>query len=223
MEKDDPKAQKYRPFGDGFHTSSPGGMLMAHAILTGLHAPALVSDVAIDLGSKKADAKGCKVAQLEAGVDDLSFVRTDDALPLPVQKDWAPILPYMNELKDLNWYGLKVTGLPDGKYQLRIDGKTVAEYTAKDLAAGVNLGNLTEGPVWEHGNKVFTSINLKNALVKARFQGVIRFQAPDWLADVVAERRPAELKKRLDQINEMQDAIYKMVQPKALKFELKKS
>ena len=40
MEADDPKAKKAMPYYDGFHTSPPGGLLMAHAILTGLKAPA---------------------------------------------------------------------------------------------------------------------------------------------------------------------------------------
>ena len=56
MEKDDPTAKKVRPFGDGFHTSPPGGLLMAHAILTGLKAPALVSTVEIDAAAGKAKA-----------------------------------------------------------------------------------------------------------------------------------------------------------------------
>src|SRR5262245_56468753 len=49
MEKDDPMAKKAVPYYDGFHTSPPGGLLMAGAILTGLKAPAVVSDVTIDL------------------------------------------------------------------------------------------------------------------------------------------------------------------------------
>lgn len=34
MAKDDPAAKKVKPFGDGFHTSPPSALLMAHAILT---------------------------------------------------------------------------------------------------------------------------------------------------------------------------------------------
>ena len=37
-------AKDVKPYYDGFHTAWPGGLLMAHAILTGLHAPALVSE-----------------------------------------------------------------------------------------------------------------------------------------------------------------------------------
>jgi lysophospholipase L1-like esterase len=47
MEAD--KADKVVPFGDGFHTSPPGALLMAHTILTGLGALAQVSDAMIEL------------------------------------------------------------------------------------------------------------------------------------------------------------------------------
>ena len=200
MEVDDPTAKKAVPYYDGFHTSPPGGLLMAHAILTGLKAPALVSEATIDPDSGTAEAKGCKVGDVRtlpnnAGV---SFTRTDAAIPLPVQKDWLPMLPYTNELKDLNWYGLAVKRLKAGDYTVSIDGVAVGTFSAKELAAGVNLGNATAGPVWEQGNKVFKAITAKNELVKQRFFGVVMFNAPDWLADVAAERKPMELKKRMD-------------------------
>lgn len=223
MEQDDPMAKKAVPYYDGFHTSPPGGMLMAHAILTGLHAPALVSDVSIDVSNAKADAKGCKVESLSTAPNDVgvSFTRTDDALPLPVQKDWLPMLPYTNELKDLNWYGLTVKGLKGEKFTVSIDGKLVGTFSAKELAAGVNLGNLTAGPVWEQGNKVLQAINAKNGQVGQRFFGVVMFNAPEWLADVAAERKPAELKKRMEKIDALQADVYKLAQPVARKFEIK--
>lgn len=222
MELDDPMAKKAVPYYDGFHTSSPGGMLMAHSILTGLKAPALVSDAVITIDGKMVDAKGCKVGPVsfepEKGV---SFTRTDDALPVPVQKDWLPMLPYTNELKDLNYYGLTVKGLKDGSYTVSIDDKDVATYTAKELAAGVNLGVLTTGPVWEQGNKVLQAINAKNALVSQRFFGVVMFNAPEWLADVAKERKPLELQKRMEKIDAAQAEIYKLATPVARKFAVK--
>lgn len=224
MELDDPMAKKAVPYYDGFHTSPPGGMLMAHAILTGLKAPALVSDVVIDAG--KADTKGCKAEALQATPTGASFTRTDEALPLPVQKDWLPMLPYTNELKDLNYYGLTVKGLKDGDYTVSIDGKEVAKYSAMELAAGVNLGNLTSGPVWEQGNKVLQAINAKNGMVGQRFFDVVMFQFPnkDWLKDLAAtaaERRAAELKARLERIDAAQAEVYKLTAPVARKFEVK--
>ena len=116
--------------GGGVHTGPAGALLMAHTILVGLNAPALVSDLEIDAAAKKADkATNCKADKIEGGADGVRFERTDDALPLPVQKDWRDILPYVDQLKDLNDYGLKVSGLKDGKYALSIDGKEVGTYT----------------------------------------------------------------------------------------------
>ena len=222
MEQDDPMAKKAVPYYDGFNTSPPGGLLMAHAILTGLHAPALVSDVTIDVGNAKADTKGCKVDKVLVEANQtVVFTRTDDALPMPIQKDWLSMLPYTNELKDLNWYGLTMKGLKDGNYTVSIDGKDVGKFSAKELAAGVNLGNVTTGPVWEQGNKVLQAINAKNALVGQRFFGVVMFNAPEWLADVAAERKPAELNKRMEKIDALQADVYKLAQPVARTFAIK--
>lgn len=139
---------------------------------------------------------------------------------MPIQKNWLPMLPYTNELKDLNWYGLTVKGLKDGDYTVSIDGTEVGKFSSKQLAEGVNLGNVTAGPVWEQGNKVLQAINAKNGMVAQRF-GVIRYNAPDWLADVAAERKPMELKKRMDKIDAAQADIYKLATPVARKFEVK--
>jgi lysophospholipase L1-like esterase len=221
MEKADPMADKFNPFPDGVHTSSAGGLFMAHAILTGLHAPTVVSDVQIDAGSSKDTPKNCRIEGLKCSKTSVEFDRTDDAIPMPIQKDWAALLPYMNELKDLNWYGLKVTGLETGTYAVNIDNKEVATFTAEELAKGVNLGNLTSGPIFDQGQKVFNAIQNKNNLVHQRFRGVVMFQAPDWLADVAAERKPKELAKRMEKIDAAQAEIYKLAQPTVHHFEAK--
>ncbi|WP_425619210.1 SGNH/GDSL hydrolase family protein [Anatilimnocola sp. NA78] len=216
MEAD--KADNVKPFGDGFHTSSNGGLFMAHAILTGLKAPALVSEAAIDVTAGKATTTACTVSDLSGDPQAVEFTRLDDALPLPIQPDWVSLLPYLNDLKDLNLYGLKVAGLASGKYSVKIDGEEVAQYTADELAAGVNLGNVTKGPIHAQGKKVFDAINAKNQMVHQRFRGVVMANVPDWLADVAAERKPAELAKRTEKIAAAQAAIYEAVQPVKHKF-----
>ncbi len=210
------------PFPDGVHTNGPGGLLMAHTILTGLKAPAVVSDVEIDATAKKVKPTDCTVEELTANSDCVTFQRKDKALPMPVQKDWLPILPYVSELKDLNYYGLKVTGLNgNSKYALSIDGKKVGEYSGEQLEKGVNLGTLNEGSIFEQGQKVYQMVTEKNNLVHQRFRGVVMFNAPDWLADVAKERKPDELKKLMKKIDSMQEQIYKAAQPKTHRFELK--
>jgi lysophospholipase L1-like esterase len=224
MEKDDPKAEKAKPYYDGFHTSPPGGLLMAHAILTELKAPSVVSHayvMARGIPDKRAN-KNCTVSD-ETGTDtSVSFTRHDDALPLPLQKDWLPMLPYTNELKDLNDYRLTVTGLKDGKYDVTCDGVTVATHTAKELNDGVNLGNVTAGPVFDHAQKVFAAINAKNNLVRSRFFDVHRFNKPGWLKVPDLEgQRAEELKKRLTTIEAEQAKVFELAQPKPHKWEVK--
>src|SRR5204863_9707143 len=104
----------------------------------------------------------------------VSFERTDEALPLPALKEWRGILSCVNDLKDLINDGLKVSGLDGGRYELRIDGQAVGTFAADELAAGVNLGNLDKGPIYQQGMKVYEAITDKNKIVSDRFHNVIR-------------------------------------------------
>ncbi len=221
LEKIEADNADVHPFPDGVHTNGPGGLLMAHTILTGLKAPAVVSEVEINV--KDAKTINCMVRDLNVTSDGVSFQRIDKALPMPILADWRSILPYVNDLKDLNYYGLKVTGLSDGKYVLKIDGQNIGEYTVEDLSRGVNLGNANVGPLFEQGQKVFQMITAKNDIVHKRFRQVVMAQRPYWLADVYDERKPKELKKLMEEIQERQKAIYKKAQPEMHRFELKKS
>lgn len=218
MEMDE--ARTADPFPDSVHTSSMGGLFMAHAILTGLHAPAQVSAVEIDAPSGKVSSSQARVSNVRAATDKVTFERLDESVPMPIAREWGPILPYVNNLDDLNSYGLKVTGLVEGKYNLAIDGKNVATYSAEQLSKGVNLGLLTSGPIHEQGKKVFDAINSKGNITHDRFRNVLMFNAPAWLADVARERKGAELAKRSKQIDERQAEIDKLVQPVPHQFEL---
>ncbi|MHB1424731.1 MAG: SGNH/GDSL hydrolase family protein [Gemmataceae bacterium] len=213
------------PFPDGIHTKAAGGLLMAHTILVGLKAPALVSAVEISLADKETKTIDCIVEELSVQSDGLSFRRKDKALPLPMQEGWQPLLPYVNDLKDLNYYGLKVKGLNGGKYALSIDGIKVGEYTAEALSEGVNLGNLRAGPLFVQAQQVLQLIIDKNKAVHERFRGVKMFEAPNWFSDpmkdAVKERKTLALQSRMKKIQEMQEEIYKKAQPASHRFELK--
>src|SRR5262249_7131311 len=180
-----------------------------------------VSRVEIDAPSGKTGTSGCKVTDLNANSTRVSFDRVDEALPLPVGTDWTPLLPYVNQLKDLNWYGLQVHGLESGKYTLHIDGKEAAAFTSEELDKGVNLGNLTAGPIHDQGQKVFSAINAKNELVHIRWRGVVRSNATDWPSDVATERKPKDLVKSMEEINNRQVEIYKTLQPGSGHFALR--
>ena len=221
MEKDDPKAAKAKPYYDGFHTAPPGGLLMAHAILTQLHAPADVSSAEVNAKTGVTKGSGATLTDVAVTAAGVTFTRLDDALPLPVQKDWLAMLPYTNNLDDLNRYLLTVTGLADGDYVVRIDSTEVAAASAAALAKGVNLGNVTVGPIYEHGNRVLRAINAKNDLVRNRF-GVTRTAIPDWLKDIGEPRRQEERARRMSAIEKAQADVYTAAQPVPHKFEVVK-
>jgi lysophospholipase L1-like esterase len=221
MEKDDPMAKTAKPYYDGFHTSPPGGLLMAGVILKELNAPAVVSSAEISADGPKVGpgkSTGCTISDLAAIEGGIAFTRLDESLPLPIQKDWLPMLPYMNGLKDLNWYGLTVSGLKAGDYDISIDGVKVAKATAKELAAGVNLGNVTSGPIYEQGSKVLNSINVKNAMVFDRFFNVVKFNVPGWVEESLPGIKAKELTKRMEKIDKAQADIYKLAEPKSHMF-----
>jgi hypothetical protein len=218
---------KVKPFRDGIHTSPAGGLLMAHTILVGLHAPAEVSRFEVDVAKPSINISHCEIANHRFSADRVTFDRTDNALPLPIPKDWRDLLSYVDRLKDLNDYGLKIASLKPGRYALHIDGQPVAAYTADELAAGVNVGNADQGPIYDQGMKVLAAINAKNDLVHKRFRQVVMVDGkglPEWLVgppEVVARKRQDELAKLDEQIAARQAEIYRLAAPVKHQWEVK--
>jgi lysophospholipase L1-like esterase len=220
LEKIDAEHAPVKPFPDGVHTSPPGALLMAHTILVGLNAPATVSDVRMDLQKdgppKSIESQNCTISHPKMSPTGGSFERTDRALPLPIQKDWTAILPFVDQLKDLNSYGLTVMGLADGNYEVLIDGHSVSTFSADKLAHGVNLGNLTSGAIHDQGDRIFQAIQKKNQILHQRFRRVIMSNMP-------ATQKNAERQRLMAQIDQQQAEIYKLAQPVAHRFELRQT
>lgn len=216
--------------GDPVHPGPPGQALMAWAILKGLNFPRTVSQVEIDAGqSKVVTADNCQVSELAAKDGGLSFQRADNALPFfPIEADsinqFAPVRD------ELNQYGLKVTGLKSGSYELRLNGTKIADYTADELAGGVNLTKaaLVTGPVAEQVNAVWAAVKAKNQYYHDRiFRGVVLAQVsiPDFLgvklepAEIEAKKQSA-IAERMAKLPELDAAIHQALAPRAHRVEL---
>jgi lysophospholipase L1-like esterase len=175
--------------GDAVHPGPPGQALMAASILKGLGFPTLVSSAEID-GSNKTviTAQNCEITNVAAKDGGVSFSRLDSALPF-FPADAAGILPHAPILEELNDYRLKVTGLPEAKYEVRIDGQKIAEVASSQLSAGVNLAAaaLAEGPIAERAKVVRAAVEKKNRFHHdSIFRGiVIAGSVPEWVYDVV--------------------------------------
>jgi lysophospholipase L1-like esterase len=170
--------------GDAVHPGPPGQALMAAAILKGMSFPRLVSRAEITLtrtGLPGTRGENCKVSELRGKQPDdgdpnyARFMRQDNALPFfPPGAEgilkWTPLLEEMNE------YGLKVTGLKAGRYEIRLGGKKVAEHSADELASGVNLAKaaLSAGPVADQVKRVWKAVTDKNSYFHDQiFRGVV--------------------------------------------------
>ena len=184
--------------GDAVHPGPPGQALMAASILKGLSLPPLVSSVEIDASNKKVvDAKNCSIENIAIKDGAVSFSRLDGALPF-FPADAMSILPWAPILEELNDYRLKVTGLPAGKYEVRVGNKKIAELTADQLATGTNLAAaaLTDGPIADQVKAVRKAVENKNRYHHdSIFRGIVLSGVPEWIYEVVP-RPELELKKQ---------------------------
>ena len=126
--------------GDRVHPGTPGHLMMAWLFLKAQGVPSVVSQVAVDAAAgrvaESVNAEVTAVAKKDGGV---AFTVLEKALPLPVDPGAKPLLDLLPIEKDLNQELFAVTGLADGKYEVKIDGVAVGQYAASALAQGVNL------------------------------------------------------------------------------------
>ncbi len=211
--------------GDAVHPGPPGQALMAASILKGLNFPKQVSAVEVkcDGGSAQATGKNCQVTALSGNSSGLKFERQDGALPFfPEQAKsilkWTPLLDEMNE------YGLTVTGLKAGKYEIKLGGKKIAEHTDGELAKGVNLAAaaLATGPVADQVKDVVKAVTEKTNYYHDQIYSPLVLSRnlaknPDFkdtAKEDIAKRRDALIAERLQKMPELDAAIRKSLEPR---------
>jgi lysophospholipase L1-like esterase len=132
---------------DRVHPGPGGHLIMAEALLKAWNAPKIVAAVEINATtSRVANAENAKVTMLRAG-NGLSWSETDGALPFPLALDGddkalALAVRSSDFVEALDQEPLKVTGLSAARYQLKIDGEKVGDFTNEQFAEGVNLAVL---------------------------------------------------------------------------------
>ena len=213
---------------DAVHPGPPGQAIMACAILKGLGFPPLVSTAEIDAAAGKvAGADHCTIDQLTVNAGGVSFQRLDQALPF-FPADAKSILKWTPILEELNQYGLKVSGLAAGQYDILVDGTKVARHSDVELAAGVNLAAavLETGPIADQVKTAWQALVAKNDFHHgAIYNSFLRDpgRIPDWLelseAEITAKREAA-FAKRLAKYAEMQAALRQSLTPRPHRFEV---
>ena len=166
-------AQKIIP--DRVHPSPAGHLIMAEAVLKAWNAPAIVTSVRLDAGHRRVvRALNTQVTELKAG-PEIGWTQMDSALPLPVDAG-DPLIALALKSSDfveaLDQEPLQVVGLkPATRYTLRIDGGDVGDYTAEELAQGINLATLPT-PMSQQARQVLKLVSQHNDQHSMRWRSI---------------------------------------------------
>ena len=208
--------------GDAVHPGPPGQLMMAAALLKDLGADGFVSSVTLDAGGKLGEAKGCKVDAIRAEGGKIEFDRLDERLPFPIPDDARAVLTLYPAILDLSQHTLKVTGLKDGSYALKVNGILAATLAAKELEAGVNLTALGPipqakevSPIVAQGRAVLAAVSAKEGLV-SQWRGLSQKACAAGAAPELKEQLAALTKK----VEESDEKIREAARPGKLHFEL---
>lgn len=207
--------------GNAVHPGPIGHTVMAWAILKGLGATPVVSSAEIDAAGKKVvAAEGCKVSHVKWANRALSFDRLDEALPMPIDERAEPALKLAPVLQDLDQLELKVTGMPAGTYEVKIDGEPAGKISSEELARGWNFAD-AGGPITAQARKLLKAVFAKNDIFFQRWRAVQLYEFPKWAQGPETEKtREVELARLDGEIKELEGTINELRKPKRHHFEV---
>lgn len=160
---------------DRVHPGSGVHWLMAEAVLKSWNAPAIVTAVGIDATKNAATTStNTSVADLHRAKGTLTWTQQDRALPLPLPSaKLDPFIAVAARLSDLdqvlNRQTLQVTGLAPGNYSLQIDETKIAEFSAEQLATGIDLARM-DTPMLKQALMVAFDTERKDSIEEMRFR-----------------------------------------------------
>lgn len=165
-----PLSQRIVP--DRVHPGASGHLIMAESLLKAWRAPSIVSTVEIDASARRVTKyENAAVMNVMFG-RGVSWSQKDDSLPFPVDMS-DPVMALAVSSSDfmeaMNRQMVKVSGLADGRYTLRIDDGEIGTYTAQQLKDGVNLAALRT-PMWAQATRVHALTLKHNNIHFARWR-----------------------------------------------------
>jgi lysophospholipase L1-like esterase len=159
---------------DCVHPGTGIHWLIAEALLKAWGATSVVTSVTLDATTTATvETLNAQVTQLNKSRNSLSWLETDQALPLPLPSGnsdpFVDLAIRASDLVDaLDQEVLRVKGLTPGNYQLTIDDKVIETFGADQLASGINLA-LLETPMLAQSRLVAFDRERKNEIETIRF------------------------------------------------------
>lgn len=171
-QKADPKATIVG--GDRVHPGPMGHLIMAYTFLKAQGLSPCVSKTVIDATDLRVvEALNCAVEDLSATAGTLSFTSLEKALPFPTPRGAEKALELVPFVRDLNQEVLTVKGLTPGDYELTIDDAPVGKYSARDLAAGVNLAENANTPQYKQAAKLSAANDKRHSLIAGKLRSFV--------------------------------------------------
>jgi lysophospholipase L1-like esterase len=159
---------------DRVHPGSGVHWLMAEGVLKAWNAPAVVTAVSLDASKPAAtNSTNTAVTDIRKGKGTLTWTQLDCALPLPLPSSQAdPFIAEVERVSDLNpalnRQTLQITGLSAGNYSLMIDDSKIGEFTAEQLATGIDLARM-ETPMLKQALLVAFDTERKDSIEDMHF------------------------------------------------------
>ena len=190
---------------DRVHPRDLGGFVMMAKAVSDWKESGLVSEIRIDAAKNTADCENAEVSNLSISPGRIAFTALEGALPFPTsaQKDEADKV--LGFLPEFNREMLRVDNLAPGRYSLKIDGVSIGEFSASQLASGVNLALYKNTPQYEQAKGV-EKLSKAWRMKAAEHRDVVGFEI--WV-----------LKKRFDSAQAYLDETQRRIDAKELKNE----
>lgn len=138
---------------DRTHPNDIGNWIIAYAILKAQGMDGDLANVTIDASEGTAATTRATVSNLSASSNSVSYKYSPMALPLGTDATYRSgdeLVPITNEI---NREIIKVTGLDDGIYDIKMNGNVVMRASAEDLAKGVNIADKQNNPAMANALK----------------------------------------------------------------------
>ncbi len=119
-----------------------GNVAFAMLVAENLGAGVPVAEINVNAANNTYTVKGAQLLYFSASDKLVRFTYKPQRLPLPVDRNYRALAKVMDLDKRLNSEMLVVTGLPEGSYELKINGVVVKTFSAAELSAGINLAHI---------------------------------------------------------------------------------
>ena len=146
---------------NGIHLNAYGYWRLAEVFGSAMRMD--LPDWKVEFGSHGLDSlSGCQVEDLSISAEKIAFILRDAVLPFPNRDAAGGLYPTTTEPRRLRF-----SGLSEGRYLLKIDGRPIAISEASGWRQGMHL---TRGPMFDQAELLRERIVKKNELFFHRFR-----------------------------------------------------